>query len=745
MGEFNEHHSTFIQKSCLLFYASCAVTSLLIGTSFCLFALHQIRLDRIESTINDIQDTFAKLDSVEKNAGNHAVDLLHRYARQTDSDNVDNPSSVDMDKLLEEIIKLQLRSLRAQCLSNQKICIQGPKGSVGDKGDNGRRGPQGKKGETGTIGIQGEKGERGDVGARGTSIDPPFITRSPVSVTVLQKGLAVFECEARGTPNPTISWRRLDNSTLPKLRASVLLTNALKIVDVQQEDAGSYVCEAKNVFGLEQAYATLAVQAPPSFIKVSSDVVSVFPGDDVKLDCSTSGYPIPTITWSRVDDLPKSSKIEKNGTLILRNVTQSDVGQYICTAQNDIAKKAHSLTLTIDLNNIPTLPGEAVVNTDALLKCHLCSIRGYSLTWEKIGGSLPAERTTQKGCTLIIKNTTLDDSGRYACIATKQTGEKLRHEVPFTVIAPPRITSPISPIVAVRSQGELELRCAAVGPPSPDIYWTRGSQRLTSNKTGFLQIKNMSQLSVGFYRCHAVNRLGQDVRTTQIVISQLQFVERPPSTISVNDTSKTIVVNCTATVASELLIHTHWSINRNGFRCDKKSEKFKSIWFFTNGTMVIPNANRCAAGVYNCSAQHDKEMISTSMQIIDTLTGWMLTSDSCGGFRQSTYDRSVRYAVSLSNVWDKSKIYDCPFGYHWASTEEGQKIFKNYGNKSGVYVYYGQCNWSGYDWGGKTRYIFRFRDSASTNAYKHAGLNDEYQVEYSSTTSSFAGIVCIEN
>ena len=84
--------------------------------------------------------------------------------------------------------------------------------------------------------------------------------------------------------------------------------------------------------------------------------------------------------------------------------------------------------------DIPTLPGEAVVNTDALLKCRLCSIRGYSLTWEKIGGSLPAGRTTQSGCTLIIKNTTLDDSGRYACIATKQTGEKLRHEVPFTVI-----------------------------------------------------------------------------------------------------------------------------------------------------------------------------------------------------------------------------------------------------------------------------------------------------------------------
>ncbi|XP_062508828.1 peroxidasin homolog isoform X2 [Corticium candelabrum] len=519
-----------------------------------------------------MEDTRAKFDFVEENANDHAPDhdLLHRYARRAVSQNVDDTGSVD--KLLEQMISLQLKSLRAHCTSNQKICIQGPKGSVGAKGEKGRRGSQGKKGETGLQGMQGEKGETGDVGPRGTSIDPPVITRSPLSVTVLQKGLAVFECEANGTPTPTISWRRLDNSPLPKLRASVLLTNALKIVDIQPEDAGSYVCEAKNVFGLEQGYATLAVQAPPSFVKVSSDVVSVFPGDDVKLDCSTSGYPIPTITWSRVDDLPKSSKIEKNGTLILRNVTQSDVGQYICTAQNDIGKKTHSLTLTIDLNNIPTLPGEAVVNTDALLKCRLCSLRGYSLTWQKIGGSLPAGRATQEGCTLIIKNTTLDDSGRYACIATKQTGEKLRHEVPFTVIAPAIITSPISPIVAVRSQGELELRCAAAGPPSPDVYWTRGSQRLTSSEAGLLQIKNMSQLFVGVYRCHAVNRVGQDVKDTKIVISQLQFVHRPPSNVTPNRTSETISIDCSATAALGLPVNTHWSINRNNRKivgCDK--------------------------------------------------------------------------------------------------------------------------------------------------------------------------------
>ena len=256
------------------------------------------------------------------------------------------------------------------------------------------------------------------------------------------------------------------------------------------------------------------------------------------------------------------------------------------------------------------------------------------------------------------------------------------------------------------------------------------------------------------------------------VISQLQFVERPPYNVTFNSTSETIAINCTATAASGLPVNTQWSINRyhkKQFGCDEESYG-KSISVFSNGTLVIPKADRCDIGVYNCSAQHDGETISTSARIVSLYRGiyiqlftciettrelaicnfsvdtsWMLTSDSCGGFRQSTYDKSVRYAVSLSDVWDKSKIYDCPVGYHWASTDEGRKIFKNNINKSGIHVYNAQCKWSGYVWEGKNRYYFRFRDSASTNAYKHSGNNDEYQIQTSAATSQFAGIVCIKD
>ena len=87
-----------------------------------------------------------------------------------------------------------------------------------------------------------------------------------------------------------------------------------------------------------------------SFVKVSPDVVNVSLGENVTLDCVTTGSPSPTVTWSGVDELPKSSRVESNGSLIIENVTQSDLGQYyVCTASNDLGTKSHSVTLKLGI------------------------------------------------------------------------------------------------------------------------------------------------------------------------------------------------------------------------------------------------------------------------------------------------------------------------------------------------------------------------------------------------------------
>jgi len=134
-------------------------------------------------------------------------------------------------------------------------------------------------------------------------------------------------------------------------------------------------------------------------------------------------------------------------------------------------------------------------------------------------------------------------------------------------------------------------------------------------------------------------------------------------------------------------------------------------------------------------------------------TTWMNFDDSCSGFRQSSIDPSIRYAISNSTIWNPDYVYDCPSGYHWADTEEGLAMVET-GNQGshpggtthlrGKTSYYNQCGWNGYYFGGKKRRLFRFSDSHITGAYKSAGTQEDAELIVTNfETSEFAGIVCV--
>jgi len=128
--------------------------------------------------------------------------------------------------------------------------------------------------------------------------------------------------------------------------------------------------------------------------------------------------------------------------------------------------------------------------------------------------------------------------------------------------------------------------------------------------------------------------------------------------------------------------------------------------------------------------------------------------DECNGFRQSSINTDVFFAVSESSTWDQDRAYDCPAGFHWASTAEATALFPDThgsgtgGDGSGEMTYFSQCGWDEFDWGGSLpsvrRERFRFADSKLTGAYKHAGRAESYMPEISHDASNFAGVVCVK-
>ena len=82
-------------------------------------------------------------------------------------------------------------------------------------------------------------------------------------VTANESTTVLLECNAVGTPTPTISWFKdsvpLPSSSYP--RTSIAPNNSIIVTSVMMIDEGVYVCQASNTGGTESATVTLNVNS----------------------------------------------------------------------------------------------------------------------------------------------------------------------------------------------------------------------------------------------------------------------------------------------------------------------------------------------------------------------------------------------------------------------------------------------------------------------------------------------------
>uniref|UniRef100_A0A8C5R749 WAP, follistatin/kazal, immunoglobulin, kunitz and netrin domain containing 1 n=1 Tax=Leptobrachium leishanense TaxID=445787 RepID=A0A8C5R749_9ANUR len=96
---------------------------------------------------------------------------------------------------------------------------------------------------------------------------PPALFHAPAPQSVTVGGTVGLQCECSGRPQPEIFWEKLgDGSSLPLMRpdqmyGNLVVTNSgqLVIYNARPEDAGIYVCMARNSAGILHAHFPLSV------------------------------------------------------------------------------------------------------------------------------------------------------------------------------------------------------------------------------------------------------------------------------------------------------------------------------------------------------------------------------------------------------------------------------------------------------------------------------------------------------
>ncbi|XP_029921631.1 muscle, skeletal receptor tyrosine-protein kinase [Myripristis murdjan] len=166
----------------------------------------------------------------------------------------------------------------------------------------------------------------------------PQIKRHPTNVTLLIESKAVLPCVTLGNPKPDVTWLKDDELIKVSDRVSILDYGALKIHNIQKEDAGQYRCVARNSFGLAFSKpVTIEVQAPARILRVPKEKRVAY-GSQVSLECNATGNPVPTITWLENGNTISGASVEETlvGEVILSvlKVTVNKPALYTCLASN---------------------------------------------------------------------------------------------------------------------------------------------------------------------------------------------------------------------------------------------------------------------------------------------------------------------------------------------------------------------------------------------------------------------------
>ncbi|XP_030623830.1 basement membrane-specific heparan sulfate proteoglycan core protein [Chanos chanos] len=179
---------------------------------------------------------------------------------------------------------------------------------------------------------------------------PKVMINVRTSVQTVMVGNSVeFECQATGDPQPTVRWSKVGG---PLPDHIVVKGGMLKIEQVTEADAGQYRCTATNDVGSVQSQVVLNVQSLPQ-IAAQPETKEVTVGSTAEFPCIASGYPVPVITWSKLDGELAAKAVQEANVLTVPDVTHEDSGTYVCTASNKQGKVQAFTTLKVHERVMP--------------------------------------------------------------------------------------------------------------------------------------------------------------------------------------------------------------------------------------------------------------------------------------------------------------------------------------------------------------------------------------------------------
>ncbi|XP_053605801.1 lachesin-like isoform X2 [Plodia interpunctella] len=284
--------------------------------------------------------------------------------------------------------------------------------------------------------------------------------------TVTQGRDVHFTCVVNHLSNYRVAWIKSDSKAILAIHTNMVALNPrlsvtynnhntwkLHVSNVQANDSGTYMCQV-NTDPMKSQMGYLSVVIPPDIVDTVSEGSTAVEGGSVRLTCTATGEPPPTVMWRRDDGKAivfryeggKERKVVNNykgETLELTHVQRSDMGVYFCIASNGVPPTV-SRRYYVEVHFIPQvkvmnqLVG-APLGSDVELQCFIeASPRAMNSWYPEDGKSLVSDKFIDnpkirvleavvneysRWMNLSIKSLSKADFGIYTCASVNALGK----------------------------------------------------------------------------------------------------------------------------------------------------------------------------------------------------------------------------------------------------------------------------------------------------------------------------------
>ncbi|XP_070134157.1 obscurin isoform X1 [Drosophila bipectinata] len=442
---------------------------------------------------------------------------------------------------------------------------------------------------------------------------------------------------------PVFSWKRNGEEFDPEERFKVLFGEdedslALVFQHVKPEDAGIYTCVAQTSTGNISCSAELSVQGaiqtlnrepekPTLVIEHREANASI--GGSAILELQCKGFPKPAVQWKhdgeviQVDDRHKFMyEDEQSMSLVIKNVSTADAGEYTIEAINELGQDESSINLVVKappkikkITDITCSAGETIrmeIEVEGFPQPTVqVTNNGKDITTEsnvKISSS-SIGKSLEK-VVVEVKEIKLSQAGNYSIKATNDLSQTSEYWS-CTVKSKPVIVKHFESEYIHGEKENVQMTVRIDAYPEANLIWyhdeteikiTDSKYTVTSDGNAYtLKITGATRVDAGKYTVKASNEHGSATSSTDLLIKCTPEFTRKLNNITVTegDCNVELVVGVDAYPRP----HAKWYID--GIEIDEKRNDFRHVEEGNDYKLILNQAATNMQGTYTCKLMND--------------------------------------------------------------------------------------------------------------------------------------------